>query len=373
MYGAPAGVYDPSMAAPPGYGAPAGGYDPSMGAPPGYAGQGFDPYGPPPMGGPMGPPMGPPMGMDPMQAQAQAEAELQMLEAKKKEKEDKRKEKEIQHMTHQMRTGSRNQTDNEGCAMILCMWGILNGLLWAVALLGDSWWTKVWHGMSVDKLTITVGLFNMNVQLQCQDRVDVKLCMAMQKYAEHDGGNWAIKEIGEEMCKGYAKSCPTMDRMYNAGFIPLFILPAAAALEVICVLLLYFYWKGKPTSLVRNLASKSGMAAPFIGGIGFVGWFIYSPYMQELPRFWAGEGGDKEFANSSLFGMKEAFTLPMGWCTGTLLLVWMSSAIRFFVQFTLPFHINEPDPYNMNESARLLQEADKMYSEAEQMLNEGKA
>merc|ERR1719456_1869428 len=298
-----------------------------------------------------------------MDPQAQAEAELAALEEKKKAKEEKDKKKEVEHLTHMMRSGQRNQEDSASCANLLCGWGILNGLLWAVPLLGDNWWNKIWHGMSIDKLTVGVGLFNMEVHLQCSENMvgETSLCYAMKKYADHDNGHWAILEIQEEMCGRYKGSCATMSRLYQAGFAPLVLLPAAAAFEVLAILLLYFYWHGKPTALIRGLANKCASLAPFIGVMGFTGWMICSPYLQELPRYWAAEAGHMEFANSSLFGLQESFTLPMGWCCLMVFFNMISSAIRFFIQFTLPFHINEPDPTGMGEETRLLTEAEKMY------------
>jgi len=304
--------------------------------------------------------MGPPPMMDP---QAQAQAELAALEDKKKAKEEKDKKKEVDHLTHMMRSGAREHEDNASCANLLCGWGILNGLLWAVPLLGDSWWNKIWHGMSVDKLAVTVGLFNMEVHLDCKENIvgENSLCYAMEKYAKHNGGHWAILEIQEEMCKHVKDSCSVIERIYTAGFSPLCLLPAAAAFEVLAILLLYFYWHGKPTALVRSLTNKCAVLAPLCGVMGFTGWMIISPYLQELPRFWAAEGGQKDFANGAVFGMKESFTLPMGWCCMMVFFNMISSSIRFFCQFTLPLHINEPDPYGFDESARLIQEAEKMY------------
>merc|ERR1719456_1870067 len=298
-----------------------------------------------------------------MDPQAQAEAELAALEDKKKAREEKDKKKEVDHLTHMMRSGAREHEDNASCANLLCGWGILNGLLWAVPLLGDNWWNKIWHGMSIDKLTVGVGLFNMEVHLQCSENMvgENSLCYAIKKYADHDNGHWAILEIQEEMCKRYQPSCGTMNRLYQAGFAPLVLLPAAAAFEVLAILLLYFYWHGKPTALIRGLANKCASLAPFIGVMGFTGWMICSPYLQELPRYWAAEAGHMEFANSSLFGLQESFTLPMGWCCLMVFFNMISSAIRFFIQFTLPFHINEPDPSGLGEETRLLTEAEKMY------------
>lgn len=243
---------------------------------------------------------------------------------------------------------------------MLCGWGILNGLFWAVPLLGDNWWNKIWHGMGVNKLTIVLGLFNMEMSLDCTDSVNTSLCSAVKKYADKDSGHWAILELSEAMCKNVPDSCPTMTRLYQAGWAPLCLLPMAAALEVLAILMLYFYWHGKPTALCRNLANKLGVMAPIVGLAGFAGWMAWSPYMQELPRWWAAENGNKEFANNSVFGLKESFTLPTGWCVLMLFFGIISSGIRFFCQFTLPFHINEPDPYQLDESSRLMAEAEKL-------------
>jgi len=362
MYGAPPAAYDPSMGAPP---APQGVYDPSMGAPPMGPPMGGPPMGAPPMGQPqmMGPPMGYP-GYDPQgQALLQAETDLATLEQQKQARDEKEKQKDVDHLTHMMRSNQRDQEDNRGCANMLVFWGILNALLWALPLLGDSWWNKIWHGMSVDKLTVQVGLFNMEVHVECKDNLvgEMALCYAMKKYGDHNGGHWAVLEIQEQMCKDYKPSCSVMERLYTAGFAPLGLLPAAAAFEVLGVLLLYFYWNGKPTSLVRGLANKCSVMAPISGMMGFACWMMISPYLIELPRFWAAEAGHKEFANGAVLGFKESFSLQAGWCCLLLFFNVILSSIRFFCQFTMALHIDEPDPYGFDESTRLVQEAEKMY------------
>jgi len=76
---------------------------------------------------------------------------------------------------------------------------------------------------------------------------------------------------------------------------------------------------------------------------------------------WAAIGGDIDFANSSLFGLKETFTMPTGWCTMIMFFTLVSSGLCFFTQFTLPPHMSEPDPGGFDESSRLVEEVEKMY------------
>jgi len=304
-------------------------------------------------------------GYDP---QAQAEAELAALEAQKKDHAAKDRKHDVDQMAKAMRSGARSQEDNAACANILCGWGIVNGILWACPLLGDSWWNKIWHGMSVDKMTLVVGLFNLHVELECKPPSfgDTKLCHAIQPFSDQHNGNWNMAELAQVMCKEYKQSCGMMDRMALAGYAPLVALPCAAAFEVLAVLLLYFYWNGKPSGMVRNLGNKCAVLAPFAGTAGFCAWLIMSPYLSELPRMWAAIDGNAEFANSSLFGLKETFTVPTGWCTMILGLVMVSSAIRFFCQFTLEVNINEPDAYGLDENSRLTDQVERMYDAEQQ-------
>lgn len=296
-------------------------------------------------------------------AQAQAEEALAKLEEQKREQEEKEKKKEVEQLARGIRTGARNQEDAASCANLLCGWGILNGLLWAVPLLGDSWWTKMWHGLGIDKMTLSVGLLNLVVNVECKSNTlgDNTLCYAMKPYSDHNNGQWAVAELQEQMCKEVKEACAIMDRMYYAAFSPICLFPAAAAFEVLALLLLYFYWHGKPTALVRSLANKCAAMAPLIGAVGFTGWMILSPYMTELPRMWAAAHNHKDFANSAAFGLKETFVLPAGWCTLVAFFNLACSSIRCFVQMTLPNHQHEPDPYGLNENAVLLQEVSKSY------------
>jgi hypothetical protein len=90
----------------------------------------------------------------------QAQAELEALEDKKRAREEREKSHEVEHLTRKIRSGARDHSDNQACARLLCMWGVFNGLMYGLALLGDSWWQITWHAMSVDDLSITLGLFN---------------------------------------------------------------------------------------------------------------------------------------------------------------------------------------------------------------------
>jgi len=390
MYGAPAGTYDPSSAPPvgfpgagydqyagaaqpgydqytgapqPGYdqyaGAPQPGYDQYTGAPqPGYAGSyaggpapGYDPS----MGAYTGGHA--PTGYDP--AQLGAGAELAELEEKEKANHQKHQEKQEHQLAKMMKNQQHTQSDNETCASILCCWGFMNVLLWMAPLLGASWWTKVWHGLGIEKLTVMVGLFTMQVAIECRDTVDNSLCEAIKPYAKHDNGQWVIKDLQKHMCSEAKESCSAMQGMYYAGWSPEFLLPAAAILEVLAVLLLYFYWHGKPSSTLRNLSNKCSVMAPIVGLAGVSGWMMMSPFLSELPRLWAAGAGQKGLANGALFGLKESISLPMGWCAMLVLFNIVSSCVRFFIQFTLPHHTNESD-----EASRLMSDADKMYDDA---------
>jgi len=304
------------------------------------------------------------MGVPGYDPQGQALMHADADEQKKQAKELEKKEKEVHHIEHMMRANQRDQADNKSCANMLVAWGILCALLWAVPLLGDGWWNRLWHASGVDKLEVSLGLFNMEIHLECKENFsgDMSLCYAMKKYADHNQGRWSILEIEEEMCKSYKPSCSVMERLYSAGIAPLVLLPVAAAFETLGVLLLYFYWNGKPTSLIRSLANKCSVMAPFSGMMGFTAWTVIAPYLIELPRLWAAEAGHEVLANGAVMGFKEPVPgLGAGPCSMLLFFNVVLSSIRFFFQFTRPLHVDEPDPYGAQESTRLMEEAEKMY------------
>jgi len=292
---------------------------------------------------------------------SQADAELAAVQAKQKAREEKEKKKEVEHLTHMVRAGNRKNEDSKACATTLVFWGILNALLWAAPLLGDSWWHKTWEGLSVNKLTVGVGLFNMEVDLECSSTSANDLCKSAKKYADHNNGHWTIMDMDKEMCKNNKAACPMMNRLHQAGWFPLFFLPFSAALEMLGPFLLYLYWNGMPTALIRSSAINCSALAPLCGTVAFTGWLLWSPYLQELPRMWAAEStGNKDAANSAIFGLKEAFMFPMGWCSALLLVTMISSGLRFFCQFTLPRHIDEPN--QIDESAKLIADAENTYN-----------
>jgi hypothetical protein len=303
------------------------------------------------------------MAADPQAMMMQAAQDrLEELEEKKKKKDAQDKQKEVEQLTKMMRTGQRTQDEAIACSHVICFWGIMNALFWALPLLGDNWYTKCWEGMGVDKLTIETGLFNLNIKVKCLANMvdEERLCVTYQKYASHNDGNWAIKELQDKMCSDLKDACPIMNRYYYAAFAPLVGFPAAAGFEVLSVFLLYFYWHGKPSSMVRKLAHKCSAIAPTLGGLGFVGWLAIAPHIQELPRLWARADRLEAFANG-IFGMKETFMVPFGWCTFLAFMVFFSSGIKTFMQGTLGKHIHEPDRHGLDESSALMEEAQRQY------------
>merc|ERR1719287_281765 len=138
----------------------------------------------------VGQPQPPMMGGGPPPAYG-AQAQLQQMEQKKKE---------IDHQAKMVRSAQRLQEDNKSCATLLIMWGILNCMCWAAPLLGDRWWFKVWHGMSIDKLEVFQGLFNMEINIACKDTIDSSLCNSIKDYSDHNGGHWTIAELEQRMC-----------------------------------------------------------------------------------------------------------------------------------------------------------------------------
>merc|ERR1719482_2330813 len=107
----------------------------------------------------------------------------------------------------------------------------------------------------------------------------MKFCNMMHRWADHDGGQWSTKEIREKMCEEEKDACPTVDRLYYAGFPPLVLFPLAAAFECLSLLLLYFYWHASPTSMTRTLADKCSVMACLCGASGIVGWFAMKPWL----------------------------------------------------------------------------------------------
>lgn len=308
----------------------------------------------------------PPMGYDPQMGQydpqsfaiQQAEAELAALEEKKKAKDEAAKQKEIEHLSHKLRSGARDQKDNQACARTLCMWAVFNGLLYGLALMGDSWWTVTWQAMSIDELELRLGLFNLQVNLKCKDTVDMKYCNMMHKWADHDAGQWSTKEIRDKMCEEEKNACPTVDRLYYAGFPPLVLFPLAAAFECLSLLLLYFYWHASPTSMVRVLADKCAVMACMSGAAGIVGWFAMKPWLTGLPRLWAEMAGQGN-ASGVFTGFKETWSIPCGWCLVAAGFALCGSFARMISQYNLPFHVDEPDPYGLDERVNLMEEAKK--------------
>lgn len=331
--GGPPPVYDPqSYQQPQSFQQPQGYYDPSFGYPqPGYDPQAF--------------------------ALQQAEAELAALEEKKKAREEKQKAHEVEHLTHKIRSGARDHADNQACARLLCMWGVFNGLMYGLALLGDSWWSITWHAMSVDDLSITLGLFNVQIDLTCKDTVDMKICNMMKKWADHDGGHWATQELRDTMCEEYKGACPVVDRLYWAGWPVLVLFPAAAGFECFSLLLLYFYWHVKPSALTRVLADKCGVAALFCAMTGFLAWFTICPWLVGLPRLWCEMAGQQGAASGMFAGFKQTWNFPFRWCFIAGAAGLLGNFCCLMSQLNLPYHVDEPDPYGIDEGANLIAEA----------------
>lgn len=277
----------------------------------------------------------------------------------KKEKEEAQKAREVQHLTKKIRSGVRDQKDNVSCANTLCMLAVFNGLMYGLALTGDSWERKTWWSQSIDEMTITVGLFNLDIDLVCKDSYSNTLCEMMRKWSEHDGGHWTTTEFRDEVCKKSRDQCPIADRLYYAGFIPLVLFPAAAGFECLALLLCYFYWHVKPSAMTRTLSDKCGVLSLACGMGGITGWLAVKPQLTGMPMMWAKMAGQTDASTGMWNGFKEVWMLPCGWCSACASLAIVCNFVRLLSQYGLDYHIDEPDPYGTQESSALLEEAQK--------------
>lgn len=112
--------------------------------------------------------------------------------------------------------------------------------------------------------------------------------------------------------------------------------------------------------MIRQFAHKLSALSTTVGGLGFIGWIAIAPHIQNLPRLWAKAENLDSYANG-VFGMKETFMVPFGWCTLIAFLVFFSGGIKTFMQGTLGKHIHEPDRHGLDENSRLMEEAQREY------------
>jgi len=308
--------------------------------------------------------------MDPQSfALAAAQQELAHLEEKKKEAEERQAKHDVEHLTHKLRSGGRDHKDNQSCARTLCMWGVFNGMMYGLALMGDSWSYSAWHATGVEQFSLTLGLFNMDIDLKCRNSFtgQDQFCHMLTKWYKHENGHWSTKEMQEAMCNDPGASKNTCDvgwRLYYAGWFPLVLYPAAAVFECLSLLLLYFYWHVRPTSMIRILADKCSIMSCICGAMGMTLWFAVRPWLTGFPRYWAEMTDQKNAAASVFNGFKEIWTLPTGWAFICGIIAIFGTFARVMGQYGLPFHIDEPDPYGLDEGVNFGAEAK---AEAERM------
>jgi len=303
-------------------------------------------------------------------AAQQAEAELAALEESKKAKEVQHRKQEVEHLGHKLRSLGRDHKDNQACARTLCMFAVFNALMYGLALTGDGWINTSWWSMGIRELRVTFGLFNMNVDLECQpDSVNLKICNMMRPWADHDGGHWTTMELWDTMCHADTtgmteEGCNSAKWIYRSGWPPLILFPCAAGLECLSLMVLYWYWHGKPCSSSRILAEKLAMAALVCGGLGFVGYMAAGPWLTALPRKWADMAGRKDETSGSFTGLRCTWVMPVGWSLMCGLTALGGNFIRLMSLHGLPFHVDEPDPLGIDESRKLMAMAEM---EAERM------
>lgn len=317
---------------------------------------------------------GQPQMMDaPSFALQQAEAQMSELDEKRLQKEEAKKQKEMEHLQHEMRSGMRAQTDNQQCARTLCLWGIFNGLMYGLALMGDTWSHTQWHAMGIDQLDLKLGLFNLQFDMRCgsdwlagQDGGE--LCKMMQRWTEHDGGHWATKDFAQDICHADKSFCFQMNRLVYAGWIPLIMLPIAATFECLAVLLTYFYWYGKPTTMVRNVADKCAALATFCAGAAVAGYVGMRPFTNGFPRMWGTVAGLQDTTDGVFSGFMEVWIWPIGFAAMCAVIGAAGSSIRTVSQSGLPYHVDHPDPYGIGEiedvKIQSMKDAQKSYGTA---------
>jgi len=308
----------------------------------------------------MGNPTGPPQ--DPNQQsfeQMQAQAHLAHMEEETKRHAEEKKQHEVDKMAHQLRAVTRDHEDAKTCAKSICMWALLNGICYALALMGDGWAIYTFHAASVDEFTLTNGLFNIEFDLRCKETMTgtQPLCDMMKPWAQHDQGWWTTTEFMDKVCHESKTYCITAQRLYWSGFFPLVLLPAAAIFECLSMLLCWFYWHVKPTRSMREMSLQCATAATVCAAFGFVGWFAMRPWMSGMPSLLGSLSGQKEAVQGMLTGFKETWRLPFGASALCGLGAMLSSLIRVVSQYGLSFHKDEPDPFGLGERDALISQA----------------
>lgn len=279
-------------------------------------------------------------------ALAQAEHQLAAIEEQTHRKEEQKKAHEVEKLAHEMRHMARSQSESLFFAKQSCAWALMNALMYGLALTGDAWNVSTWHSNSIHELTITQGLMNTEVDVECKVHTngDMKLCNIVREWADHDGGWWTTKEMKEKVCKGSKEYCITAQRNYWAGFIPMFLLPIAAFGECMSMTLLFFYWHIKPSTAMRTTSVRLGLLGLLCAAAAFTGWMIMRPWLSGFPRMFVALAGQKGAGNGMFSGFLETWRLPCGWCLGCLLGALISNFARVMTQWNMSYHEDEEDP-----------------------------
>lgn len=251
-------------------------------------------------------------------------------------------QKENRKLEKMVLQDQNKDVDNKGCGNIAAFWGLVNALMLVIPLAGDHWWSKTFSASGVQRLYISTGLFNMEITVDCaESSVDPeqKLCNVYKEWANHESevavmgwsggkvkGVWALSEMKETLCgeteetkdKQDYQGCYVLKALAADGYVPVYGLPATAAIESSSILT-------------------------------FLIWFWLIPPIQQLPISFAALGGISDDISSGAYGLRGGGGAPFTWCTMCLMCAMCMCGGRLMTIVAMPKHSEEVEHLSEDE------------------------
>jgi hypothetical protein len=179
----------------------------------------------------------------------------------------------------------------------LMFFGVFNGLMWIVPLLGSGWQDQRFTGFGIGYTQVHTSILTITIETECHvmewpfginsDAMS-KLSPEQHicKYAQHMNGTHSLHTAKDLACSMGKEACDSMQGLFYSNFFLLFAFVLSALVTVLAVLFLYFYWYVEHLKVIRQWSFILYVISPMPGTIAYIAYNVLGPNLGDVPRSW---------------------------------------------------------------------------------------
>lgn len=213
------------------------------------------------------------------------------------------------------RTRGQKYRDSGRAVVAICGLAVVHCIFIAVPLFGERWQYAAYHGSTVGTVTMTSGMFVVDIELDCETNFLERGFCKQVKQLDIDGRQLSIYRLKERFCGAgllpFMRMCGIFTMLQWMNVYLMICLGSSVILHLLSCGWFYFYWFTKPYVSVRRWATFFYAMAPTLQIIGILGWTCTVYSLNDLPKALTAVLSDPTLG---VIGFTHVYEIPYGWC-----------------------------------------------------------